>query len=267
MKNQTLRLQFCFQITITILFFVFLSIFFSFNKKPQLRHALDEKSTFPIILDTLSVPTSFRTRTWVTTASYNILYLGYEKDSLFLQHNTSVYTKNIQAHDTARRHKMYHEAKIQLEIDVSQEVKENAAIDFDELILFIQDTSNLIKYYKAYPVLIKNQEKKPIIIGHTGGEGEIPLLLEAKDQDGLWKPIEEAYTSYCGFGVHPIILKPQEIIVTAVKIYQGTFKTQLRLKYGTIYSKIIQGSINPSQFKNQYEEACLKINQKNNIKN
>lgn len=253
MKKLTPGFQFnlYFQTATAALFFAFLSMLLSFNKIPPENVTINYKSTFPTIVDTLSEAASFRTRDWITTADYDILYLGYEKDSLFLQHNASVPSSNVLSYNTAAKYKMYYEAKIQLEIDLSQEIKEDAGLDWDDILALLEDTlSSGTKYYKAYPVIIKNQEKKPIIIGHTGLGEQIPLILEAKDQDGVWRAIEEEFVYLCGFGIHPIILKPQEIIVTGVIIYQGSFKTTLRLKYGKIYSKTFQGSINLTQFKN-----------------
>jgi hypothetical protein len=268
MKKLTPGLQFniYFQTATAALFFVFFLMLLSFNRIPPKNVTIDYKSTFPTIVDTLSDTASFRTRDWISTADYGILYLGYQEDSIFLQHNTSVPSSNVLPYKTAAKYKMYYEAKIQLEIDLSQEIKEDGGLDWDEIIVLLEDTlSSMNKYYKAYPVIIKNQEKKPIVIGRSSGD-EIPLILEAKDQDGIWKAIEEKNSSSCGFGIYPIILKPQEMIVTGVNIYQGSFKTTLRLKYGDTYSKTFQGSINPTQFKDQYEEESLELNQKNNIK-
>lgn len=269
MKKLTPGFQFnlYFQTATALLFFVFFLMLLSFNRIPPKNVTINYKSTFPTIIDTLNDAASFRTRDWISTADYSILYLGYQEDSIFLQHNTSVPNSNVLPYNKAAKYKMYYEAKIQLEIDLSQEIKEDPGIDWDEILALSEDTLSYgTKYYKAYPVIIKNQEKKPIVIGHTSLGDEIPLILEAKDQDGTWKAIEEEFSSLCGFGIYPIILKPQEIIVTGVIIYQGSFKTTLRLKYGTIYSKTFQGSINPTQFKNQNEEESLELIQKNNIK-
>ena len=80
----------------------------------------------------------------------------------------------------------------------------------------------------------KKSKKRPIVIGHSGTRKQIPLLLEAKNQDRVWRAIEEEFAYLSNFGINPIILKPQKIIVTSVKIYQRSFNTELRLKYGTI---------------------------------
>jgi hypothetical protein len=263
MKKLTTGFQFniYFQTATALLFFLFFLMLLSFNRTPPKNAIFNYKSTFPTIVDTLSDSASFRTRDWISVADYGILYLGYEKDSIFLQHNTSVPSSNVLSYNTTAKYKMYYEAKIQLEIDLSQEIKEDAGINWDEILVLFEDTlSSRTKYYKAYPVIIKNQEKKPIVIGHTSSGDEIPLILEAKDQDGTWRAIEEEFASLCGFGIHPIILKPQEIIVTGVIIYQGSFKTKLRLKYGTIYSKTFQGSINPTQFEDKYNEESIETN-------
>lgn len=235
-------------------------ILLSFHKTPPKATNHEDKSAFPVIIDSLNEPVSFLTRTSISESDYDILYLGYEKDSIFLEHNSSPYRKNVQTLEVYDKYKGYDEAKIQIEIDLSQEIKDDASLTFEELVLSFRDTfATNIKYYKAYPVIIKNQEKKPIIIGHTGGGEQLSLILEAKDHTGKWRAIEEVPTYLCGFGIYPILLNPQEIIVTAVKIHQGTFKTELRLKFNhsNTYSRAFKGSIHPNQFTNPFDEETF----------
>lgn len=257
MKKRTKGFQFntYLQITSLSLFLTFFLTLLSFHRIPPPNNAFDYKSSFPTIIDTLNVPTLYRTRKWISVADYDILYLGYEKDSIFVQHNDSIYKKNTRYYDAYDKYKGYHEAKIQLEIDLSQEIKEDTGMEWDEMSNNIFNTDS--EYYKSYPVIIKNHGKKPIIIGYTGYGEQLPLILEAKDQHGEWKAIEEQPMYSCGFGINPIILKPQEIIVTGVKIYQGSFETELRLgfKYGNIYSKPFKGSIHPNQFKSIFQDG------------
>ncbi len=103
---------------------------------------------------------------------------------------------------------------------------------------------------KAFPVLIQNQSKDTIVIGHGY---EIPIITEAKTKDGTWKPIEKNRIYGCGNGLHAIILAPNEIVISSELVYAGNFKTSLRLKIGTDYSKEFSGTINESQFQNEWD--------------
>jgi hypothetical protein len=251
MQKRTKR----FKCNIYILSPLFFLILLSFNSTPPTTTNVNDKSAFPVIIDTLSEPASFLRTKSMITANYDILYLGYEKDSILLDHNNAPYEKNVRRHDVYSKYKQYNKAKIQLEIDCSQEIKEDINSIFERS---INDTSHN-KYYKAYPVIIKNQETNPIIIGHTGYSEQLPLILEAKDQAGEWRAIEEEFTYFCGFGIDPIVLNPQEIIVTGVKIHQGTFKTELRLKINrsNTYSRTFKGSVDPNQFSPIFNEETF----------
>jgi hypothetical protein len=118
MKKLTPGFQFniYFQTATAALFFIFFLMLLSFNRIPPKQLTFDYKSTFPTIVDTLSDTASFRTRDWITTACYEILYLGYEKDSILLQHETYFYSENVRSYDAYDKYKSYDNARIQLEI-------------------------------------------------------------------------------------------------------------------------------------------------------
>ncbi len=111
------------------------------------------------------------------------------------------------------------------------------------------------KILKTHPVYIFTKGLKPV---RAGSSVTFPFILEAKDQNGRWKPIEYSFPIMCGVGVSNLLVFPGEIAATVVKIYSGPYKTRMRLrmKYDhlelpyPIYSNEFNGSMEPSQFKN-----------------
>lgn len=114
------------------------------------------------------------------------------------------------------------------------------------------DTSQFItnERRKAYPVIIENLHSDTIYIGYGR---YIPIITEALNKKGEWKPIEDRFIYMCGNGVESIILPPKQIVVTSELVYTGNFKTKLRLKLGSNYSREFTGSINLSQFESEWD--------------
>jgi hypothetical protein len=109
------------------------------------------------------------------------------------------------------------------------------------------DTTKQIN--NSYPALLTNNEKDTIGIGY----GQVlPLIMEAKDSTGKWRPIEKKYRYFCGVGVGTIILPPKEVVLALVPVTQGNFFTELRLTYGDNHSSPYMGMINYGQFKSRY---------------
>lgn len=83
-------------------------------------------------------------------------------------------------------------------------------------------------------------------------DGSLYLIMEAKDENGYWKPIEYWQRSWCGNSYLSQKLNPNELIKSKTNSYKGTFKTEIRYKFlfenVIYYSNIIKGSINKSQF-------------------
>jgi hypothetical protein len=106
------------------------------------------------------------------------------------------------------------------------------------------------KFVEAYPVLIYNNSNTNASIGKS-----VPLIQEAKDTDGKWKPIEYFWSHVPGGGciITPnFLLKHKQYMATSIIKYHGDFKTKIRVKYqnqwNTYYSNEITGYINHSQF-------------------
>ena len=96
----------------------------------------------------------------------------------------------------------------------------------------------------SYPVLITNNSNDTILFDY-----KLPIFLEAKNSEGIWKRIEKEHLAWlCTGNPNLLIFPPNEIIITSTIIYDGTFETELRLKLGNIYSNVFKGRINEGQF-------------------
>ncbi len=84
--------------------------------------------------------------------------------------------------------------------------------------------------------------------------GRVTLLQEAKDKNGIWRPIESSSNHlWCGNTDHGMIeLQPNELIEIYPRRYCGNFSTKMRMKFllkdKIIYSEEYDGFINPEIF-------------------
>jgi hypothetical protein len=123
---------------------------------------------------------------------------------------------------------------LQLTCDYRQDVLEGRP-DFDTLMgfpAFVVNSTDKIKYMH-------------------GKDGHVFALQEAKARDGKWYPIEGRCYDFCGNGRWATRMHPNEFFCFMVPKYQGSFKTQLRLRLqnnDVIYlSEPYEGTIQASQ--------------------
>ncbi|OQP39265.1 hypothetical protein A4D02_18250 [Niastella koreensis] len=91
------------------------------------------------------------------------------------------------------------------------------------------------------------------------------MTVQAKNPQGEWKDIEYLPRSFCGNSYHILTLEPNWYWKFLTPVYEGDFKTTLRIeltyidpkdkaeyfrqrKQLTLYSNEYKGSINPGQF-------------------
>lgn len=107
----------------------------------------------------------------------------------------------------------------------------------------------LRKAKKSYPVFIQNLSSDTLLISFGY---DLPLIIEAQDSLNIWKPIQRRQIYHCGTGLYDHILNPKELIISTCPLFQGTFRTKMRIAYQfnseTLYSNEFQGSMNYSQF-------------------
>ena len=104
------------------------------------------------------------------------------------------------------------------------------------------------KKYKGFRLLLVNRTAKEVSL--PASDSRLPIICEARDQDGEWKPIEYLPSSWCGNSHHSAYLPSGHYWEFSVPVYSGSFKTKLRYAdRGSFYSNEFDGSINPAQFK------------------
>jgi hypothetical protein len=226
---------------------------------------------FPVIIDTSEFKTSKRVATWLSTANYELLYIGKWKDTIypdygleyyplvpppppplgseFVLSDTIDYQKSPTEHKmsshyidwmTPVNYKSWRVAKLSIKVDTTQSVKnDDIHVSWEE------------PFFDAYPVLIENKENDTITIAY---EDFVPLITEAKDSMGNWRPIEKDWIYTCGNGVGTVILPPNEIVLSAAMIYHGHYSTTLRLRIDSTFSNEFEGSINYRQFESRFNK-------------
>lgn len=214
-------------------------------------------SQIPVIIDTLE---PFKDEYYQINepliADYDILYIGLPKDTLWVHHTHATYQNHVLDYmDLEGNYKHITDSTIDLSIfvDTAQIIKDdiNVELTLKELVEMDYKAPG---YYNAYPVFIQHYSPETVKVGHTGYEEQLGLILEAVDSSGNWRAIEHPFTYMCGFGIHPIVLHPKELLLTAVLIPKGNYKTQFRLNYYGKYSNNFEGSMFYGQFETPIED-------------
>ncbi|WP_420552843.1 hypothetical protein [Tenacibaculum aiptasiae] len=245
----------------TSLLIVLSATLLSCNKK---KKQISKKWKNPIIIDSLPIAKKFFD-TKNTSLPYNqLIFIGTNEDSIWIAQ------KNINPNYEFGSLKKANNKHT--EIEIIPDTTQNLSIDIEQFSfppppVFISQNNPDIdkhlsdsildvwknrprKYVKAYPIFIRNKSKDTIKIEHQ--DGAIILIQEAKNKQGNWKPIEKWLYSFCGNSYGDYYLGKNDILVIKKAHYQGSFKTDIRLKIKTnnkiIYSKPFKGSINPEQF-------------------
>ncbi len=124
-------------------------------------------------------------------------------------------------------------------------------------------TNNTHESYNAIKVHIVNATRDKIEF--NAQDSRLYMTVQALNSKGEWKDIEYLPSSWCGNSYHTLTLEPKHFWTFLTPIYEGDFKTKLRIKLqyidpsgkpdkngekkeNTIYSNEYEGSINPGQF-------------------
>lgn len=213
---------------------------------------------FPYIKDTMEFEVFDMDQKYLSHVEYSFLYVGKIKDTIIPNYRMFFpgsadlprYDDNGQELPSKRNltkdpyfyqygrdekfEKHCLDSKVRIEVDTN-----TMMVNMERL---------FVRGYKSYPVLLTNLEKDTIIIGNGSMKGVAPIIMEAQDRNGVWRPIEEIPPVKCDVGVGKVILPPNQVALTSALIYFGDYETELRLKLGKNYSKPFRGTINYSQF-------------------
>jgi hypothetical protein len=213
---------------------------------------------FPVVLDSLGIERflySFddENPTSLSTSNYNFYFIGEVKDTVYISPfinfsppppppfpsgSKTTNTKIITEHenpfkkyyiewDEVRNYKNWKQAKIDIQV--------NTAIIISN----------------SFPIMLTNSETDTIFIGYGS---QVPLIMEATDSLGNWKPIQKRFIYMCGNGVGSIILPPNQSVITLAPIFKGNYKTKLRIALGDNHSKPFIGFIAYRQFESMFDE-------------
>lgn len=231
------------QLLVFVLIFTLLSCQ---SEKSKVSLNTTNENFNPVLIDTIGLnKTNFifegDDERWITDANYMIYYIGPKKDTLFMYPLLGFYDSSPND-----------ESDYKVETEDYKNPNEAYFVDFFEksykkatdLTTEIRvDTTKQIG--NSYPVYLTN---KSIDTSFVGFGERLPLILEAIDSTGKWKPIQERFVYMCGTGLTSIILPPNEMVVTFVPIFKGNYKTKLRISDGQNHSQSFEGKLFYTQF-------------------
>lgn len=109
----------------------------------------------------------------------------------------------------------------------------------------------LQKTYKGLALFLVNPTDTPKAF--SASDSCLPIIQEALDRKGQWRPIEFLYGTTCGNSYHQVFLDAHEYWAFTIPRYKGVYATKLRFRFtqgtNTLLSNEFHGSINPDQFK------------------
>lgn len=149
-----------------------------------------------------------------------------------------------------------------------------ASIEKEKGNVIVESSPTFIKYFndidslrkktlQAHKVLIYNQGRDNAYI--STGSSKFPMIQEALDANGEWKPIEFQFRDLiaeCGvpYGFFYDIA-PRHYAIVMTKKYHGDFKTKIRVKLKSenqiYYSNEVTGFINRSQFDQSFLRSYI----------
>lgn len=123
-------------------------------------------------------------------------------------------------------------------------------VDYKTTINVTDKEVNMEKGLYYYPAFIINRTPSTKVL--LGKDGHLFAIQEAKDSNGIWRPIEQEGHGFCGCCYWAEKVHHNEYVVMLLPKYKGNFKTKLRVRLrnnATIYvSKPFEGMINYNQF-------------------
>ena len=111
--------------------------------------------------------------------------------------------------------------------------------------------------YRGFKLFLINRSRAEVAF--SASDSRIPIVCEAKGDNGQWKEIEYLPSSSCGNSGHRVFLPERHYWEFAAPAYSGSIKTKMRFKFlGTplLYSNEFDGIINISQFISPVPDAA-----------
>lgn len=139
-----------------------------------------------------------------------------------------------------------------LSIFVDTTIKTNSQVEYlsEDTQIAKDSTIN----YCSFLFSIKNISDSTVYLGRTFSV--FFINREAKNKNGSWVKVDKKLSELgiCGTGEPTIILKPNELVISKVKRYKGSFVTDFRLVFGydsnIVYSNVFRDSIDERTLQN-----------------
>lgn len=203
-----------------------------------------------VLIDTFNNQLQLDTAYSITEAEFHPMYMGKKQDSITLNYwpgdieYTSRYWEEYKSPDSN---------DLKIFVDSTQIIGSVNNFYIPPPPSFEEENQKWKRKFvrgkiKSYPIIIKNNSVDTLKVGYGD---YIPMIIEAKDSLGNWKPIQKPYIYFCGTGLSMYFLPPEEIIITSCKLFEGEYKTKMRIVFGferTIQSNEFIGKINYEQF-------------------
>jgi hypothetical protein len=117
------------------------------------------------------------------------------------------------------------------------------------LVALPNETIPFRKSNQGFRLLLINRTKSQATF--SASDSRLPIIQEALDSKGRWRPIEYLPVSFCGNSDHRVFLPSEQYWEFAAPTYSGKQRTRLRFvlqQEHPIYSNEFEGSINSQQF-------------------
>jgi hypothetical protein len=196
----------------------------------------------PFVIDYLNQKGKLKPPTREQNEVFNIRYIGKYSDSILIGNNRDI-------KDEIENHSVYITVKNKNHYSSYMYNKFDIIVDTLKQITFTEydwvKNKIVTKYYKSHSIIIYNNSDTISTVGYGL---HVPIILEAIDTLGNWKPVEISFMYTCGVGLKDVVLKPKEMLCALAPIYQGDFETRLRYNLGNNYSNEFYGKISKGQF-------------------
>lgn len=215
-----------------------------------LIHRPQEELEHLVLIDTFNNQLQPDTAYSITEAEFHPMYMGKKQDSISLNYwigdieYATMYWEEYKSPDSN---------DLNIFVDSTQIIGSVNNFYIPPPLSFEEENEKWKRTFvrgkiKSYPIIIKNNSVDTLKVGYGD---YIPMIIEAKDSLGNWKPIQKPYIYFCGTGLTMYFLPPEEIIITSCKLFEGEYKTKMRIVFGferTIQSNEFTGKINYEQF-------------------
>lgn len=212
------------------------------------------------LVDTFNGELHLLRDTCITTASYHPYYVGQPKASITLKRPYAEEDYHdldkSELPELARRwdRAAWQPGAMEVLVDTATVIATKKPLDLWHLAKEAQQGAQPPTHHPGYAVYIRNNSDERVGLQYGT---YLPLILEAQDSLKEWRALEAPFIYYCGTGLRYPSLAPGHIAITACPIPSGSFKTQLRLKFGWksdfTTSNEFTGSIDYRQFSTSLE--------------